>query len=387
MDNTNDHEVIDEAVLGYIQQHAKPTTTLIHLKTISSSMMDENELKMSLGRLWRSVQILRSSASNGHVLYWTESTARVVASSGVVPDMPPGIDVPEFCVPGSRYIEALNNGKEQMLAAANRVPIVPSKAKKRNIGLLVPVSETAKLPMRPLQKGRIGALRRQNVTGKVAMVMFKYRDVRLSIDGVTSLCPTVSRMDVQRVLNTLSTEWEGKDYFTRIPGATRFDTVFQWGTRYSYPFAARQADDGESVPLVNAEDVEDDQPLDHLPPEQLTEAEVESEISRFAKSIVPPTTDAAADTDAPQTVEDAEASTVKDVDDEDDSANYVAAVVIRPPVEPVAPPNLNEPFRAGIFTTGEMVLHIGDTVHQLSKNQTDVLIDLLGPQYLARKAA
>lgn len=386
MSAANDNEVIDDAVLSYIQQYAKPTTTLAHLRTVSSSMMEENELKMSLGRLWRAVKILRSSAPNGQVLYWTEATGRAVASSGVSPDMPPGVEVPEFAVVGSAYKAVIQDSKQNLLAAADKVPMIPPKAKKRNIGLLVPISETASLPMRPLLKGRPGGLRRQSITGKVAMAVFKYRDVRMSIDGVASLCPGIKREDVARVISQLSTFAEGKDYFTRYPGATRYDNTYQWNDQYRYPFSSRYPDDGENVPVVNAEEVEDEEALDHLPPNELTENEVDNEIARLLQnSTAIPTEEVVIDgSSAPQ------ASTVNSLQQdancaessEEDTVEATDNVVpLKKPVEEDAA------FRAGIFCGGELFMQLDGQSFELTKERTDKLIDLLGPYYMARKAA
>ena len=402
--NENDFEIIDEALLSYIQKHAKPSVQLAQVRAFALTMMEENEMKMSLGRLWRAVNVFRCTTTSGQVLYWTEDTARAVAASGIQPDMPPGREVPVIAqAPFTGKAAGQTEGYAQH---AENIPEPIRAPRKIMRGVLVPSSETATLPMRPLSTGRPGNIRRSGITHKVATVLFKYRDVRLSIDGATALCVGVSRVDVSRVLSQLSTDVPGKDYFIKHRGETRFDTNFQWNTAYRYPHAARQPEDGQWVPLMNTEEVEDTQPLDHLPPEELAEEEVESEIAKLIGSVIG---------DVVEPTTEPEDTTVKyEGDVEEEESQPFTAILPFPLPEPaerikeetvVSKPIMgvdvdqrrhprstlvtshDEDFRAGIFSDGSMVLNFANTVCQLSPQQTETLMNLLGPQYLARKAA
>jgi hypothetical protein len=396
MSASEDFEVFDDAVLRLIELHAKPTTTLAHLKGVASNIMDESTVKMALGRLWRSVQILRSPAPNGQVLYWTVLTARAVAASGVKPEMPPGVDIPEYAKTDFRA----KPNHEAAIPPEQKPSATPvlTKVKTRS-GLLVPPSETAALPMRPDPEGEPGGIRRGAITSKVASAMFKYRDVRLSIDGATSLCPGVSRTDVARVISQLSSQLPGKDYFIRFEGATRYENTYQWNKKYRYPFAARYPDDGVGVPLYNAEEVEDAAPLDHLPTEQLTEDETESEIARLIRENAEvkaaeekvgmscPMPDGSIVT-APYAPPSEPDITVNEDSDGDEGTcdDSLTAGISSGSAGLSIPRAATDNFRAALFSDGELLLIFGDEKRQLTKQQADQLISLLGPHYAAKRA-
>lgn len=295
--NAEENQLNDDTIFTCIQSHAKPTITLAALKTHAIEMMEENEMRISLGRLWRSLRIFRAPVGNT-VVYWTEKTARAVVSSGLKPDLPQGAEPPEWVFIHEPKEPVKEEPKKEEFATPNvDIPVsqlvskdfVPSnkeeqkaRAKALSFGRLIPVSETAALPMRQLAMGRPGRIRRNSVTSRVASVMFMYRDVRLCLDAVVSLTPGVSREDCYRVLTQLGTDKEYKNYFIRHAGATKFDTTYQWNCDYSYPFVARYPQDGEEVPKRNVDEfAKDEQALDHIPPEQLTEEETDSEIARL----------------------------------------------------------------------------------------------------------
>lgn len=381
---TDDNGVFDEHMFSCISQYAKPTVTLAHLRTYSTAMMDANEMKMALGRLWRSLKVFRKTiVTNGQVLYWTEATARAVAASGIEPDMPPGVEIPEIAKLPFQW-KAEN--PKSAVPPTNILPSEQEAAKPRRSGLLVPPSASASLPMRPEVHGLQGNLRRNSITGRVAMAMFKYRDVRLSIDGATILCPGISRNDVARVISQLSTANIGKNYFRRFDGATRRDSTYQWNPEYSYPFALRCPDDGANVPMMNVEKVEDTQPLDHLPPDQLSEEEVDNELARlFSKTVLVPEETVTADTPVEVTTSE-EASTVNNEEEamsaEAVCSNVVTSIEFK---QPARKPDTS--FRAGLFSGGELIVHTEHGVQEFTPEQTNILINLLGPHFLARKAA
>lgn len=424
-----------DAMYECILKHAKPTITLAELKIIASDFMDENQMRVSLGRLWRSAEIFRRSLENNQVLYWTKETVNVVKASGIEPDLPstyaqggetkPLIPPTPVVASKSKIEPALQvEIQKEERKAVNKI---------RSRGQLIPISQTAKVPMRPEVKGEYGSMRRASLTGKVAMVMFKYRDVALSIDAATHLCGNIKREDVMRVLTQNVVSGRNEPYFIRIAGEMRADSKYQWNTYYCYPFTGRYPSDGENVPVVNAdEEAQDDQQLDHLPTEALTEDETESEIARLLRERM---IEQAAEQEAAsheetevetQVAHEAETEVETQAKDEiamedsvDELTSTIKIVSVNSekkeslPVEKTSieidtktPIDMNmfqggpgqiksyiqadsliaAPFRAGIFSTGELILTVDGTTRTLNKEQTDQLIDLLGPHFLARKA-
>lgn len=277
------NEIHDELVLRLVTQMAKPTVTLTQLKDAASKHMEDLELRGSLGRLWRAVKIYRRGLTGGVVLYWPEEKLKVVASSGIQPEMPEGRAMPDaishIINPVAKEFE-----KQEAKAEAKEERLTKHEENMRKSKWqLVPISQTAALPMRPLPEGAWGTARRGTVVTEVLSAIFMYRDVRMSIDGFASLLPHVSRVDVARVISQ-TVNGTGKKYILRFDGETRFDNTYQWNHEFCYPFPSREADDGARVAVRNADpEVTDDEPLDHLKPEELTEDETESEIARLIR--------------------------------------------------------------------------------------------------------
>lgn len=458
--DTEDNQLNDDAVLAQILRHAKPTLTLTQLKGYVSDMMDENDMRKSLGRLWRSVQVFRCAAGN-QVVYWTAVTAKAVASSGLSPEMPPGYEAPEITKISVGVKRSPLEPKAQFdLPSVIDSSFVPTNKEEKiamnkmlSRGQLIPISQTAAQTMVPLQTGSPGGIRRGGITGKVATVMFKYRDVRLSIDAVTALCNGVSRVDVARVISQLSSR-QNMAYFIRNKGETRFDATYTWNPEFRYPFVARYPDDGAEVPLRNVDkEAENDVELDHIPTSQLSEEETESEIARLIRTSMEtkPESEPEVQTEEPKTeidgkliVTNPDNLIIELADGAEPKAEseltfravekvqlFDVSLVKEPlhdnqrlPHDATLGPQgargiqgcgndgtvksmhegesdvvmlserrahkiavADDDFLAGYFTSGEMSLRFDNSQLDLTQSQTNSLIDLLGPIYMARKAA
>ena len=279
------NDIQDELVLRLITQLAKPTVTLTQLKTLALRDLEELELRGALGRLWRSLKVYRHALTTGVVLYWPEERLKAVVTSGIIPQMPDGVELPETISHIVKPVEIAQEYQKQELQAEVKEEKLTRQEEnhRKSKWQLVPISQTAALPMRPLAEGVMGNARRGAVVAEVLSAMFRYRDLRLSIDGVKSLIPHVSRTDVARVISQTVNGY-GKKYILRTDGETRFDNTYQWNHEFSYPFPDRMPNDGERVLTRNVDpDVKDDEALDHLAPEQLTEVETESEIARLIR--------------------------------------------------------------------------------------------------------
>lgn len=278
------NDINDEMLIRLITQLAKPTVTLVHLKEAASKYMEELEFRGACGRIWRAVKVYRKAMPNGQVVYWPEEKGRAVAASGIFPDMPEGAALPDYVRPNlPKEIAQEYKHQEHKQQVKDEKLTRKEENNRKSRWELVPISQTAALPMRPLADGKPGAMQRGTIRGEVASALFRYRDVRLSIDAVASLLPHRTRTDVAAVISQIVNGY-GKRYFIRHDGATRFDNTYQWNHEFSYPFASRMSDDGEKVQVRNVDpEVEDDEPLDHLKPQELTEDETESEIARLLR--------------------------------------------------------------------------------------------------------
>lgn len=448
-------EIQDELILKLITQMAKPTVTLTQLKDASKKDMEEIELRGALGRLWRSVKIYRHSLTTGVVLYWPEERLKVVASSGIQPDMPEGYNTPKeiehIINPVAKEFE-----RQELKDEVKQEKLTKHEENQRKSKWqLVPISQTAALPMRPMPEGEMGTARRTGVVSEVLSAFFKYRDVRLSIDGAASLLPHLRRTDVARVISQTVNGISNKKYMVRFNGDTRFDHTYQWNHQYAYPFPSREETDGKTVAVRNVDpEVEDDEKLDHIPVEQLTDEEKNAEIARLLgqAAVETPQEEKIEEpavgvwTNAPDAEEAEEESEDKneehDVDEEDSDSGFCAILPsgfgfnYRKPEDNIertltserllgmrgekGHPNLShtpvvetetkqvtvnvesdgvfmserrrqkitisdESFRAGVFTDGIMVVETDHGIIEFTPEQTNKIVDLLGPQYL-RKA-
>lgn len=279
------NDIQDELVLRFITQLAKPTVTLTQLKVVALKELEELELRGALGRLWRGLKVYRHALTTGVVLYWPEERLKAVVTSGIIPQMPEGVELPETISHIVKPVEIAQEFKKQELQYEVKEEKLTRQEEnhRKSKWQLVPISQTAALPMRPLAEGVLGNARRGAVVAEVLSALFRYRDLRLSIDGVASLIPHVSRTDVARVISQTVNGY-GKKYILRFSGETKFDNTYQWNHEYSYPFPDRMPKDGERVLIRNVDpEIKDDEALDHLAPEQLTEVETESEIARLIR--------------------------------------------------------------------------------------------------------
>lgn len=437
----------DEMILRLITQMAKPTVTLTQLKAAALREMEELEMRGALGRLWRACKVYRHSltTTNGAVLYWPEDKLKVVASSGIAPQMPEGVPLPECIRPILQPASIAQEYKKQEVAQEVKEEKLTRHEEnmRKSKWQLVPISQTAALPMRPLAEGKFGNARRGGgAVSEVLAAIFRYRDIRLSIDGVASLIPHVSRTDVARVISQ-TVNGTGKKYILRFEGATRFDNTYQWNHEFCYPYADRNPSDGERVSVRGADpEVKDDEPLDHLKPEQLTENETESEIARLIRLSQEQSNQEEA-IDQPKIEEqneheeaqdfcailpadtpsfgprgtvgqsgcgyvDLPAANIHNIEEvhsnkmiEKENA-LIDQVTVNETVEAnvLADANVLMPerrgqkltinsnnFRAGFFTDGVMIIELDHGRLELTKEQTERIADLLGPHYMRKVAA
>lgn len=243
MDEAENQEVCDDMVFDIITRNAKPAITLERLQELLAPDMEASEYKPALGRLWRACRIFRSKVENAsqRVQYWTGITHNAAQASGLIPEISDG----------SIHMVVAQHAKHRKEVQNNAVV---------SLGQLIPDSRTARLPAFPEAKGVFGNLHRNSTTSKVAMVVFKYRDSRLSIDALMYLSG-VNREDAGRVVSQLGKKSKG--YFLKH-GYGR-DTKFQWNPKFCYPFPAHTLERN----------------TDLLPATALTEDETEIEIAKL----------------------------------------------------------------------------------------------------------